>query len=338
MNKRIAVLGSLAVVLAGCAGNNEETAVVVEEQLPRVTVTTAERQQVPHNGLYSSTVQANVINNIASQSAARIQKLNVEVGDFVTKGQVLAEMDPVNLDQAALTLKNNEIELERISALYAEGGVSQSDYDTAELSYNVSKSTYDNLLENTVLTAPVSGVITARNYDVGDMYLTSSPIYTLQQITPVKLLVPVSETDYTNVDKGDRVTLTVDALPGRTFEGSVVRIYPVIDATSHTFSVEVHVPNTDRALRPGMYARVTLHFGVADNIVLPDTAVLKQQGSGVRTVFVLNDDNTVEARIVTLGIHFDGNYEILSGLEEGETVIVTGNSSLNAGDKVEVVG
>ena len=307
------------------------------EQVRNVTVTVTARQQVPQTGVYSSTVQANVVNNIASQTAGRIRTLNVEVGDFVEKGQVLAEMDRTQLDQAALTLKNNETEFERIKALFEEGGVSQSDYETAELSYNVSKSSYDNLLENTVLLAPVSGVITARNYDVGDMYAMSSPIYTLQQITPVKLLVPVSEMDYTNVHQGDKVSLTVDAIPGRTFTGSVVRVYPVIDPTSHTFNVEVHVPNTDRAIRPGMYARVTVTFGVNNSIVLPDTAVLKQQGSGVRTVFVLADDSTVEARIVTLGLHFDGKYEILSGLEEGETVVVTGNSSLNGGDKVEVV-
>ena len=330
---------ALAFVLAGCAGNKgDEQVTTVASQTPKVTVTVTEKQNVPQTGVYSSTVQANVVNNIASQAAGRIRKLNVEVGDFVEKGQVLAEMDRAQLDQAALTLKNNETELERIKALYEEGGVSQSDYETAELTYNVSKSTYDNLLENTVLIAPVDGVITARNYDSGDMYAMSSPIYTLQQITPVKMLVPISEMDYTKVKQGDKVSLTVDAIPGRTFSGSVVRVYPVIDASSHTFNAEVHVANTDRAIRPGMYARVTVTFGINDSVVLPDTAVLKQQGSGVRTVFVLNSDNTVEARVVTLGLHFDGNYEILSGLEEGETVVVTGNSSLNEGDKVEVVG
>ena len=330
---------ALAFVLAGCAGNKgDEQVATVAEQAHKVTVTVAARQEVPQTGVYSSTVQANVVNNIASQAAGRIRKQNVEVGDFVKKGQVLAEMDRAQLDQAALTLKNNETELERIKALYEEGGVSQSDYETAELTYNVSKSTYDNLLENTVLIAPVDGVITARNYDSGDMYAMSSPIYTLQQITPVKMLVPISEMDYTKVKQGDKVSLTVDAIPGRTFSGSVVRVYPVIDPSSHTFNVEVHVANTDRAIRPGMYARVTVTFGINNSIVLPDTAVLKQQGSGVRTVLVLNSDNTVEARIVTLGLHFDGNYEILSGLEGGETVVVTGNSSLNEGDKVEVIG
>lgn len=335
-NKLLLVLGSLALVMAACGGNKDQTEELVEEKATLVTVTKASKQSVPQTGTYISTVEANVVNNIASQSSGRIRKLYVEVGDFVQQGQTLAEMDASSLDQAALTLKNNEIELERIRALYNEGGVSQSDFEATELTYNVSKSTYDNLLENTVLIAPVSGVITARNYDSGDMYATTSPIYTLQQITPVKMLVPISETDYTKVHKGDAVSITVDAIPGQTFEGSVVRVYPIIDSQSHTFNVEVHVPNRDRVLRPGMYARVTVTFGVNESIVLPDTAVLKQQGSGVRTVFILNPDNTVTARKVELGIHFGDKYEILSGLEEGETVLVTGNSSLNEGDKVEV--
>lgn len=326
-------------VFTGCAGGNksDETAAAVAEKVHKVGVTVAQKEDVPQTGVYSSTVQANIVNNIASQTAGRIRKLNVEVGDFVQKGQILAEMDRVQLDQATLTLKNSEIELERLRSLYAEGGVSQSDFEAAELQYNVSKSSYDNLLENTVLRAPVSGVITARNYDSGDMYAMSSPIYTLQQITPVKLLVPISEMDYTKISRGDKVSVTVDALPGKTFEGSVVRVYPVIDPASHTFTAEVHVPNTDRVIRPGMYARVTVTFGVNNSIVLPDTAVLKQQGSGVRTVFVLRADGTVEARVVTLGVQMGDRCEILSGIEAGETVLVSGNTSLNGGEKVEVV-
>ncbi len=338
MNKKWLVAGAAILILCSCAGNKNKTEETVEEWLTPVTVMKTSRQEVPQTSVYSSTVQANIVNNIASQTSGRIRTLNVEVGDFVEQGQVLAEMDKASLDQSALNLKNYKDELERVQALYNEGGVSQSDFESAELAYNVAKSTYDNLLENTVLCAPVSGVISARNYDAGDMYTMSSPIYTLQQITPVKLLVPISEVDYTKVKKGDKVTITVDAIPGKTFTGSVVRIYPIIDSSSHTVNVEVHVPNADRVLRPGMYARVTVLFGVNNSIVLPDAAVVKQQGSSVRTVFVLQNDNTVEARVVTLGVHFDSQYEILSGLEEGETVVVTGSSSLNGGDKVEVVG
>ena len=303
---------------------------------PAVTVTGAVRQQVAQDAVYSATVQANAVNNIAPLATGRIQKLNVEVGDFVSAGQVLAEMDRVQLDQAGLKLKNDETELARVKQLLDEGGVSQSDYEALELAFNVSKSSYANLLENTILRAPVGGVVSARNYDRGDMYAMAQPIYTVQQITPVKLLVPISEKDYTRVKRGDKVSLTVDALPGKTFTGSIVRLYPTMDAATHTFNAEVRVPNADRQLRPGMYARVTVDFGASDSIVIPDAAVIKQQGSGQRIVYVLGADNTVSIRMVEPGRHFGTNYEILSGLEEGEQVLTGGHANLRSGDKVEV--
>ena len=292
---------------------------------------------VSHETVYSSTVQANIVNNISPQTAGRIRKLNVEVGDFVSKGQVLAEIDRMQLEQAELKLKNDERELERCRQLLNEGGLSQSDFDSMELAFKVSKTSYDNLVENTILRSPVSGVITARNYDVGDMYSMSSPVYTVQQITPVKLLVAVSETDYTRISKGDKCVITADALPGESFRGSVVRIYPVMDPSSHTFNVEVQVPNANARLRPGMYARVSLNMGDTESIVIPDAAIVKQQGSGQRTVFVLKDDDTAEVRLVTLGKFFDGQYEVLEGLSEGDRVVSKGQASLRAGVKVEVV-
>lgn len=339
MNKQL--IFAALVVLTGCGSQNSgqqasQAAATQEQQAPLVSVITAARENVPQTSVYSSTVQANVINNIAPQSGGRIQKLNVEIGDYVAKGQVLAQMDRVQLDQAELKLRNDETELERVRTLLAQGGISQADFDQLELACKVSRTTYNNLLENTVLRSPVSGVVTARNYDRGDMYTMAQPIYTVQQITPVKVLVPISETDYTRVKKGDKVTLTADALPGRTFSGTVNRLYPTMDAATHTFNVEVLVQNSKRELRPGMYARVTVNFGDSLSITVPDTAVSKMQGAGTRSVFVVGDDGVATVKVVTLGRHFDGKYEILSGLEEGDRVVVKGNSSLKAGQSVRI--
>lgn len=325
------------VLASSCGARKQEAAPVEEDKTPIVEVYSAVKETVSHETNYSTTVQANVINNITPQNAGRIRKLNVEVGDFVKSGQILAEIDRVQLDQAALKLKNDETELERCRQLYKEGGLSQSDFESMELSFKVSKSSYDNLLENTVLRSPISGVVTARNYDVGDMYAMSSPIYTVQQISPVKLLVAVSEADYTKVSKGDKVKVIADALPGEEFKGSVIRLYPIMDAASHTFNVEVQVANTSARLRPGMYARASLNMGDTNSIVIPDAAVVKQQGSGQKLVYVLNDDSTVDARVVTLGRFFDDKYEVVTGLSEGEKVVVKGQSLLKSGDKVEVV-
>ena len=259
----------------------------------------------------------------------------MEVGSFVGRGQVLAVMDDAQLAQTQLKLVNDSTELERLRALYREGGVSQSDFEAAEMAFNVSRKSYENLVENTYLRSPISGVVSNRNYDRGDLY-AGQPIFVVQQITPVKLLVGISETDYTQVHVGDEVSVTVDALPGRTFTGKIARIHPTVDPATRTFTAEVHVQNADRTLRPGLFARVKVEFGVNHSVVLPDVAVVKQQGSGQRFVFIL-EDGTARSVAVTLGRHFDTYYEILEGVSEGDLVATRGSSGLKNGARVEIV-
>lgn len=338
MNFRTIIYVAAAVMAVSCGNNNSKTAEqpqAAEVRLPNVTIMAASYKDVPQSDVYTANVEAYAKNNIAPQSPSRIQKIYVEVGDFVRAGQIVAKMDEVSLNQSKLSMANDSLEYSRIKKLYEQGGVSKSDFDAMELKYNVTRSQYQNLLENTILRSPVSGVITARNYDQGDMY-GGSPIYVVEQITPVKLYVGISEMDYTRVKKNDTVTLTADALPGKTFTGRIARIYPTIDAATHTFTAEVNVANSDRLLRPGMYARVTVNFGSNHSIVVPDDCVVKQQGSGVRSVFVLQADNTVKEIVVTLGRHFGTEYEILSGVAEGDKVVVKGQASLKNGSKVNV--
>lgn len=338
MNVRTIIYVAAAVMAVSCGNNNSKTAEqpqAAEVRLPNVTIMAASYKDVPQSDVYTANVEAYAKNNIAPQSPSRIQKIYVEVGDFVRAGQIVAKMDEVSLNQSKLSMANDSLEYSRIKKLYEQGGVSKSDFDAMELKYNVTRSQYQNLLENTILRSPVSGVITARNYDQGDMY-GGSPIYVVEQITPVKLYVGISEMDYTRVKKNDTVTLTADALPGKTFTGRIARIYPTIDAATHTFTAEVNVANRDRLLRPGMYARVTVNFGSNHSIVVPDDCVVKQQGSGVRSVFVLQADNTVKEIVVTLGRHFGTEYEILSGVAEGDKVVVRGQASLKNGSKVNV--
>ena len=338
MNVRTIIYVAAAVMAVSCGNNNSKTAEqpqAAEVRLPNVTIMAASYKDVPQSDVYTANVEAYAKNNIAPQSPSRIQKIYVEVGDFVRAGQIVAKMDEVSLNQSKLSMANDSLEYSRIKKLYEQGGVSKSDFDAMELKYNVPRSQYQNLLENTILRSPVSGVITARNYDQGDMY-GGSPIYVVEQITPVKLYVGISEMDYTRVKKNDTVTLTADALPGKTFTGRIARIYPTIDAATHTFTAEVNVANSDRLLRPGMYARVTVNFGSNHSIVVPDDCVVKQQGSGVRSVFVLQADNTVKEVVVTLGRHFGTEYEILSGVAEGDKVVVKGQASLKNGSKVNV--
>lgn len=330
---------AVAVIMtAGCGNTSSKKTETVEVTVADPTVSVAQVfvREVPQEAVYTSTVQAYVKNNIAPQMAGRITKINVEIGDFVKEGQILAEIDKAQLLQAQLQLQNQEVELQRLKSLYEEGGLSQSDYDAIQMQYNVLKTQVDNLIENTTLRSPINGVVTARNYDVGDMYAMSMPVFTVEQIVPVKLLVGVSETDYSKVKKGDSVVVTADAIPGKTFYGKVNRIYPTVDPATRTFTVEVKIDNNYKTLRPGMFVRATINFGTNTNVVIPDVAVVKQQGSGERFVYVLNADNTVTYKKVVLGRRMGAEYEVLEGLEDGDRIVIGGQIRLKDGVKVIV--
>ncbi len=333
------LVASAVVMAAGCGNTGNKTAeqtAVAEEVVPTVSVAQVSVREVPQEATYTSTIQAYVKNNIAPQTAGRISKILVDVGDFVKAGQVVAEMDQTQLAQVELQLKNNETEYNRLKGLYEVGGLSKSDLDAIEMAYNVSKTQYNNLKENSTLLSPINGVITARNYDAGDMYAMSAPIYTVEQIVPVKLLIGVSEADYSKVKKGDSVEITADALPGKTFYGKIRKIYPTVDPATRTFTVEVVVDNNYSTLRPGMFARAKIQFGVNNSVVIPDVAVVKQQGSGERFVYVLNADGTVTYQKVTLGRRMGTEYEVLEGIADGAKVVVGGQIRLKDGIKVIV--
>ena len=333
------MVATAVLATAGCGNKTKDKVAeqtVVAEVAPSVAVQQVFVKEVPQEATYTSTIQPYIKNNIVPQTAGRITKINVEIGDRVRKGQVLAEIDKTQLHQAQLQLSNAEVELGRLKALYEAGGLSKSDLDAVELQYNVAKTQVENLIENTTLLSPIDGVITARNYDVGDMYAMAAPIFTVEQIKPVKLLVAISESDYSKVKKGDRVSIKADALPELTFDGKVERIYPTIDPMTRTFTSEVVVANNYSTLRPGMFVRVTVNFGTNKNVVIPDVAVVKQQGSGERFVYVLNQDGTVSYQKVVLGRRMGAEYEVLEGLADGATVVVGGQIRLKDGVKVSV--
>ena len=334
------MIAGAVVAAAGCGNSGkkeaQQTAAEVVKENPVVSVEQVHMREVPQIATYTSTVQAYVKNNIAPQMTGRITKINAEIGDFVKKGQILAEIDKAQLLQAQLQLQNKEVELQRLKSLYEAGGLSKSDLDAIELAYNVAKTQVDNLMENTILRSPIDGVVTARNYDAGDLYGMSAPIYTVEQIVPVKLLVGISESDYTKVKKGDAIEITADAIPGKVFYGKVEKIYPTIDPATRTFTVEVVVDNKYKTLRPGMFARVAVNFGSNNNVVVPDVAVVKQQGSGERFVYVLNEDGTVTYQKVVLGRRMGAEYEVLEGLQDGAKIVTGGQIRLKDGVKVTV--
>lgn len=328
-----------ALLMTACGQKDKSTATTGQEApkaAPVVSVVTAQAEDVDITNTFTSNIEPFATNNIVSQTAGRIVSINAEVGQKVSKGQILAKMDDVNLAKTRMQYINDSTELHRLTELYNIGAVSQADYDMVKLSLNVTKKTYENLAENTYLRSPLNGVVTARNYDKGDMYSMALPIFVVEQIQPVKMLVNVSESLFTQVHEGMEFDINVDAYPGESFTGKVNLLYPTINAATHTFPVEVICENKDQRLRPGMFARVTANFGTNHHVVIPDVAVVKQQGSGEHFVYVLKPDNTVKYTLVELGKRMGNRYEIISGINEGDRIVTEGQIRLKDGVNVTV--
>ena len=329
----------MAVLMMTACGNKDTKTEQTGQKpaaAPVVSVITAAAEDVEVTNTFTSNVEPYATNNIVSQTAGRIVSIKAEVGDKVRKGQLLAKMDDVNLSKTRMQYVNDSTELSRLTELYKIGAVSQADYDLAKLSLDITKKTYNNLLENTFLRSPINGVVTARNYDKGDMYSMAQPIFVVEQIVPVKLLINISESYFTQVHEGMEFDIEVEAYPEERFKGKINLIYPTVSATTHTFPVEVVSQNTDQRLRPGMFARVTASFGINHHVVVPDVAVVKQQGSGEHFIYVLQPDNTVSYTKVELGRRMGNRYEIVSGINEGDVIVTEGQARLKNGVEVQV--
>ena len=338
MNVIVRSLLVCGVCVASVACGSKKSAEVAEQPVevakPKGSTEVVKIQDVDMQSVFMGTVEGYAVNNITPQQPRRITRVLVDVGDRVSAGQKVAELDNSSLAQAKAQYDNAKASFERSDELYKFGGESKASWEAVKTQYEVAKLTYENLLENTTLVSPISGVITARNYDNGDM-VAGQPIFVVQQISPAKVIISVSENLYSYLKKGMPVSIELDAFPGQTFDGKIHRITPSIDAATHTFPVEVVIPNGKEQIKPGMYARVTMKYGTRQNIVVPDRAVVKMLGSGDRFIYVYKADGTVSYQKVELGRRMQDKYEVLSGIADGDEVVVTGQSALKDGLAVE---
>lgn len=325
----------MTLMVVSCNKKQENAEVKNVEEKPKIKVEQVEAQDVEQLYEYTAIVQAEAVNNIAPTIAGRIEKIFVEVGDRVKQGQKLVQMDASNLTQTKTQLDNLEVNFKRIDELYKVGGVSKAEWDAQKTQLEVTRTSYQNLLTNTQLLSPLTGVVTMRNYDSGDIY-TGNPVLQIQQISPVKMNINVSENQFTKVKAGMSAKVRLEVFDGEEFNGKVTLVYPTIDARTHTFPVEVSLPNANGKVRPGMYARVTMNYGTVKHVVVPDNAIIKQQGSGDRFVYIYKDGK-VAYRRVELGRRMGDKYELISGVEDGDMVVVVGYTKLKDGMEVQVI-
>lgn len=334
---RYIIPATTLVVLAACGGKDDNSAAATapSDDTAVVDVDVAHVRAVPQTRSYTANVEADNMNNIAPAMANRIRTITVDVGDRVSRGQVLVRLDPAAADQQRISLENTELEYNRAVELLRIGAGTQRSVDQLKAQLDAARAQYRNTMDNTVLTSPINGVVTARNYDPGDM-TGQLPVLTVGQVRPhVKVVINVNENDLAQVTRGMDVDIAFDAFPGEKFKGKITRLSPAVDVNSRTFPAEVTVQNTDGRILPGMFARAEINLGSRENVVVPDRAIVKQSGSARKYVYVYSGGR-MAFRHVELGQRIDDSYELISGIADGDTVVIAGQTRLSDGATARV--
>ena len=335
--KKSLIMLIAAVAMTACASNdknNEQTAEVVEAAV-LVKSATAELQTINLTETYTSEIKPYKENDVTPAVAGlHISEIKVDVGDHVKKGQVIVVMDQTTLKQQEINLATMQDNYDRMLPVHKAGGISDQQIVQLENQLNLQKEVVANLRKNSTISSPLTGVVTARNFESGDLF-AQAPILHIMQINQLKVKANISEQFFTTVKVGQKVTIDTDLFPGEQFEGKVSRINPALDAATRTFGVEITIPNAKERLRPGMFARATFNMGERESVMIPDQALQKQVGSSERYVYVIKD-GVAEYRFVKDGRRVGNLIEITDGLQAGEEVATTSFTHLMTGKKVEI--
>ena len=332
--KRTAAICLALLGLAAC-GSKQQTTQVVETPRVLTKTATAERAVVQLTEEYTSEILPYKENDITpAASGVHIDRILVDIGSRVQQGQLLLTLDPTQYNQQLVQLRTVEDDYNRLKPVYEAGGISAQQIEQARAQLDVQREVVKNLKKNIEFRSPITGVVTARNAEAGDL-LTGQPILHVMQINPLKVIVNIPEQYFTDVKTGMPVELKAELFPDTRFTGTVSLIHPALDPATRTFTVEVKVPNNYGTLRPGMYARTHFDMGRKEGVLVPDVAVQKQVGSAERYLYVIRD-GVAERRSVKVGRQIGSEVDILSGVEPGEEVAVTALSKLGDGVEVEV--
>ncbi|MBO5901157.1 MAG: efflux RND transporter periplasmic adaptor subunit [Alistipes sp.] len=338
--KKSLIMLIAAVAMTACASNEsnkEQTATTepVAEAAVLVKSAKAELQTISLTETYTSEIKPYKENDVTPAVAGlHISEIKVDVGDHVKKGQVIVVMDQTTLKQQEINLATMQDNYDRMLPVHKAGGISDQQITQLENQLNLQKEVVANLRKNSTIHSPLTGIVTARNFESGDLF-AQAPILHIMQINQLKVKANISEQFYTSVKVGQKVSIEVDIFHGEKFEGKVSRINPALDAATRTFGVEITIPNAKERLRPGMFARATFNMGEREAVMIPDQALQKQTGSSERFVYVLKNGEA-EYRLVKDGRRVGDMIEIVEGLSADEEVATTSFTRLMSGKKVEI--
>jgi membrane fusion protein, multidrug efflux system len=348
--KRLSILLIPAIVLLISCGKKATTetsanvATEIDTTVYPVKTASLEKHKVARNIENTANLLPFEEINYAPATPGRVEEINVEVGSRVRKGDVVVRMDRTQLIQVNEQLQNALTTYERMDTLHKLHSISEQQYDAAKTQYEIVKSNFDFLTKNTTLVSPINGIVTGKYLEAGELY-TSAPntpsgkaaVVTLMQINPLKAKINVAEKYFPLVKNGMKANVGVDVFADKKFTGEIYRIYPTINSDTRTFPVEVTISNNDESLRPGMFARVSLDLGETEALVVPAMAIIKQEGTNDRYIFIANGE-TASKVAVQIGDRYDDQIEIISNeIKVGDKLIIAGQDKLMDGSHIKIV-
>ncbi|MRR16848.1 MAG: efflux RND transporter periplasmic adaptor subunit [Deltaproteobacteria bacterium] len=347
----VVLIGLLIVSLLSCKKEKKAE----PERLVNVRTWTAEIKRVQPYLETTGTLKADEEVVVSSEVDGIIKKLFVEEGSPVGVGSLLIQINETDymldwkrsdaqLRQAQASLANAQAEYKRKSALYQDELITKQQFDDistrvtlAEAELERAKATLAisrERLARTKIYSPLPGAVKEKKVSVGDYVRNGMPLLQLIRINPLKLNFTVSEKDVAGLKIGQEVAFTVDAFPGKQFQGKVSLLYPHVEERTRTLQAEAIVPNADHVLKPGYFARVQIFTQAARDVVVAPITALMYDGSTIR-VFVVNS-NKAKERVIKTGNKYGEYVEVTEGLKEKEEIVVVGQNNLSEGVKVHV--
>ena len=333
MYRKIFILITLVlIILVGC----QDKEVIKEGNgfsgKRNVKTVTARFGEINEYLKYSGKVEAETVANASPSMSGKIEKLFVKEGDYVKVGDLLVKLDETQLEQTRIQFENAEKNFFRMQKLLESDAIDKKTFDEVQAGYNVIKSSYEFMLDNIEMKAPISGIVTYLYKKEGEKFDSMLDPFLIRIVnsSKFKAKLQVSDKDINKLKKGQKAFITVDN-SDEEFIGFVSYVSPEAEMMSGTFPIEISINNDSNLLKHNQFARIDLITqSSANTIIIPQESVLKSS-----FVFVVAN-GIEEKREVTLGVGNEEEIEVKEGIAEGEEVIVSGNIGLHADEKVDI--
>ncbi|MCF7858526.1 MAG: efflux RND transporter periplasmic adaptor subunit [Candidatus Cloacimonetes bacterium] len=282
---------------------------------------------------FSGKIEAEIIANTGPAMSAKIDKIMVEIGDHVTKDQLLVKLDKTQLEQTRIQFENVQKNYNRMQKLLENEAIDQKTFDEVEAGFNTLRNSYNYMLDNIELKAPIPGMVTHIYKKEGEKFDAMMDPFLIRIVNQNKFKAKfmVSDRDINLLEKGQTAIIKIEN-SDKVVHGKVSYISPEADVMSGKYPVEIKIDSNSNLIRHNQFARITVVTKTSKKtMIIPQKAVLEND-----LVFVITDGIAHKREVIT-GIGNEQFIEIKQGIEEDTRVIISGNIGLSDGDAVEVI-